>query len=54
MTYDRRHIGNSKEKTYYQTMVNHLKNGDKLNRPRTEKLANSLGIYDKSMIKELT
>lgn len=54
MTFDRRHITNSKEKTYYQTMVNHLKNGDKLNRPRTEKLANSLGIYDKSMIKELT
>jgi hypothetical protein len=54
MTYNRKHIANSKEKTYYQTMVNHLRNGDKLNRPKTEKLANSLGINDRTLIKELT
>lgn len=54
MTYNRKHIGNSKEKTYYQTMVKHLRNGDQLNRPKTEKLANSLGINDRTLIKELT
>ena len=54
MTYSRKHIGNSKEKAYYQTMVNHLRNGDKLNRPKTEKLAKSLGINDRTLIKELT
>lgn len=54
MSHAKKHIVQSSDVSYYQTMVNHLRKGDQLNRPQTEKLANGFGIKDRTLIKELT
>ncbi|MBI3237740.1 MAG: strawberry notch C-terminal domain-containing protein, partial [Flavobacteriia bacterium] len=47
-------VSNRKQEQFANILVNKLSLNIKLNRPQTEKIANEIGIFNKTMIKELT